>query len=126
MAYKVEAVDTQMVMWVPVDRMGIENVRRPMSTELVERLLGVIASVTAPVKRATWHQRQRRYREKIISNEPESLAAVLGELADVKRSKPLSFSEKRLFEELRDQLLIEFRLVVGEVTANSRLAAALA
>jgi CarD family transcriptional regulator len=122
-AYKLEGLHTEVVMWVPVDRAADEGVRAPVKPERVDKLLRIIKETTAPAKRATWNRRQRRYREEIATNEPERLAAVLGELADVRQNKPLSFGERRLFDQVHSLLANEFSLVAD---AGDRLEEALA
>lgn len=94
-------------MWVPEGRLQAECVRPVMSPNQVDKALDVIASCTAPEKRVTWNRRQRRYNELVATNTPQSLAEVMGELAAVRRGKRLSFTERRLFDRVRDQLTAE-------------------
>ncbi|MFT6159647.1 MAG: RNA polymerase-interacting CarD/CdnL/TRCF family regulator [Myxococcota bacterium] len=94
-------------MWVPEGRLHAECVRAVMKPNQVDKTLALIAGGSAPEKRATWNRRQRRYDQLVASNTPQSLAEVMGELAAVRRGKRLSFTERRLFDRVREQLTAE-------------------
>lgn len=97
--------------WVPLDRMETSGVRPPMSHEKVEETLEIIRSPVATERAGTWNRRRRRYQEQLAGNEPAQLAQMLGELAAARRKKVLAFGDRRLFEQVRDQLIHEIALV---------------
>ena len=94
-------------MWVPEGRMHAECVRGVMKPSQVKETLSLIKNGTAPEKRATWNRRQRRYMEMVSTNTPQSLGELMGELSAVRRRKRLSFTERRMFDRVHDQLSAE-------------------
>lgn len=108
--YRITLEKDQARMWVPVHRAAAEGLRPVMSEDRVEETWDVLKAREAPEKRANWNRRQRRYNEKLMSNQPLEMAEVLGELAAVRETKSLSFGERRIFERVRE-------LLVGEIAA---------
>lgn len=96
--------------WVPKDRIADQGLRPVMAAKRVKMVLRILAEQEAPERRRQWNQRQRRYTEMLTSNEPTSLARLVGELAAVRAQKSLSFTEKRMFREA-------WALLVSELAA---------
>jgi CarD family transcriptional regulator len=111
--------------WVPVAR-ATKSLRAVVTGDAVQGLLGIVRATVAPIKRANWNRRQRRYNEMLASNDAEQVAALLGELASVRQRKPLSFGERLIFERARVMLRDELRAACGEPTLGTRLEEALA
>lgn len=113
--------------WVPLARAQAERLRPPVSASRVPAILQVVEATEAPRKRANWNQRRKRYDTLLASNDPIQLAALVGELARVRARKPLSFSERRLFETSSSMLRTELGAVSTRRDATlARLEAALA
>ncbi len=108
--YRIELGDNAGMMWVPTDRVEEKGLRPVMSEAQVDMAWEVISQQEVPDTRDPWNRRQRRYTEMIMSNSPRSMAEVLGELAAVRRTKSLSFTEKKMFLQV-------WELVVGEMAA---------
>ena len=107
--YKIKLDTTDVRMWVPTHRAAIDGIRRPIEKNAIPEILQTIEETKAPVKRANWNRRQRRYRELLMSNDPLQIAALLGELASVRAVKSLSFGERQMFERARDLLAAELQ-----------------
>lgn len=124
---RISCGDTIQAMYVPPDSLGAEGIREPMKKSRVNRVLELVEGTTAPKKRATWNRRRRRYQQTLIENEPEGLAAMLGELGDVRTRKTLSFHERRIFERVYNLLRDEIAAALGCTadTADQRLQSAL-
>ena len=101
-------------MWVPVDRLVAEGIRSVMPKDRVKETWKAIEETVAPKKRDNWNRRQRRYNEQLMSNEPKQMGELLGELASVRREKPLSFGERRLFEKVEALLIDELAAAMGK------------
>lgn len=100
--------------WVPLGTLPEKRIRKVMSRENALEALVVMAAQEAPEKRANWNQRKRRYQEMVMDNSPKLLATLLGELAAVRRTKgTLSFSENKVFEQVRGMLKREMSLALG-------------
>lgn len=105
--YRIDLGEDAGKMWVPLHRAVVSGMRPVMTVEQAERTWQIIKAQEAPEKRANWNRRQRRYNEQLMSNEPEAMAELLGELAAVRSEKPLSFGERRLYERVKGLLTDE-------------------
>lgn len=110
------------VFYVPEDRVDGQGLRAPMDAATAATIIDSIAEVEAPAKRSNWRRRQKRYEEMIASNQPDELAALIGELAAVRRDKKkkkqsLSFVERRLMERAKDLLFGELAAVTDKTRA---------
>ncbi len=112
--YRIDLGDGNGRMWVPTHLVGAQGVRPVMSSERAEQTWQVIKDQEAPEKRQNWNRRQRRYNEKLMSNEPLEMAELLGELAAVRAQKELSFGERKIFERVRELLISEIAAALGE------------
>ncbi len=113
-AYRVNLGDKAGTTWIPVMMATPDRLRPVMSPESVPATWEVLDAQVAPEKRATWNRRQRRYNELISSGAPADLAALVGELASVQATKPLSFGELRILEKARKLLVEEIAIALGE------------
>jgi RNA polymerase-interacting CarD/CdnL/TRCF family regulator len=105
--------------WVPEDNVDACGIRRPMDKATAAGLIERIVEQEAPRKRANWRRRQKRYQETLVSNCPETLAEMIGELVAVRAAKrvkkqTLSFGESRLLERAMAMLFDELTLVTGK------------
>ena len=77
--------------WIPVNRLVDQGVRPVMDPSLIDRVMDTLSSQSAPPQRKQWNQRQRRYAQLLMSNQPVMLAQLVGELGAVDADKALSF-----------------------------------
>lgn len=112
--YKIHLESNDTTMWVPTWRVGVDGIRSPMTPEIVAKAMETMAETEAPKKRANWNRRQRRYNDLLMSNDPLQMAALLGELASVRREKKLSFGERRLYDRVRDMMEAELTAALDD------------
>jgi len=124
-AYRIEFGEGKGRIWVPVERAGEIGLRGIMEEDVAEKAFEVVSSQKAPKKRAHWNRRRRRYEDLLSSNKPREVAALVGELAAVRRVKkgPLSFGERRLLEKAIDLFVAEVSVALGvaKATVEKRL-----
>ncbi|MBX2802618.1 MAG: hypothetical protein KTR31_33370 [Myxococcales bacterium] len=112
--YRIDLGETHGRMWVPTNRVTEQGVRPVMSSDRANQAWKVLQEQEAPDERQNWNRRQRRYNEKLMSNEPIEMAELLGELAAVRNRKELSFGERKIFERVRELLVSELAAALGE------------
>ena len=116
--YRIDLGEGNGRMWVPTHLVNAQGVRRVMTGDSAVEAWRVIEAQEAPDERQNWNRRQRRYNEKLMSNEPLEMAELLGELAAVRNKKELSFGERKIFDRVRE-LLIEELAAATEQTRNN-------
>lgn len=99
--------------WIPANRLVDQGVRPVMDPSLIDRVMDTLSSQSAPTQRKQWNQRQRRYAQLLMSNQPVMLAQLVGELGAVDADKALSFTEKRMYRQAWDLLLGELAASAG-------------
>lgn len=97
---------------VPLDaavRLGLRGLITPEEAGRVLQILsGQVVGSALPQK---WNRRSRLLVDRIKAGDACELAAVLRPLAERERARELATGERRLFEQARDILLSELRLV---------------
>jgi RNA polymerase-interacting CarD/CdnL/TRCF family regulator len=110
--YRITFAESGFRTWIPTDRP--EASARPiMSGDDAEAALEALASQEVPEKQANWRRRHLRYQQTVQDNDPQELAALLGELAALQGVKTLSFQERRLFDRLKHLVLPELAAARG-------------
>lgn len=104
--------------WVPLGRMVAEGIRPVMGREALEETWEIVASQEVPDHREHWNRRRRRYTEMLMSNEPQAVARVVGELGAVDAEKRLPFAERQLYERARNLLVDEIAAASGRKRAT--------
>ena len=112
--YRIDLGDTKGRMWVPTHLVNAQGLRPVMTIERAKEAWTVIEAQAAPDERQNWNRRQRRYNEKLLSNEPIEMAELLGELAAVRNKKELSFGERKIFEKVRELLICEIAAAMAQ------------
>lgn len=120
--YRISFADSGFRTWIPTDR--AEQARPVMSGDEAEAALEAIVSPPAHEPQANWRRRHLRYQQIVRENDPQALAALLGEIAAIRSERLLSFQERRLFERLKQLVLPEIAAARG--VAPDRIAEALA
>ncbi len=116
--YRIDLGGASGRMWVPTHLVSAQGVRPVMSSDHAAKAWEVIEAQSAPEQRQNWNRRQRRYNEKLMSNEPIEMAELLGELAAVRNKKELSFGERKIFERVRELLVAEIAAATEEPRAK--------
>lgn len=97
---------------VPMNDAGRLGLRSLMLPGEVQRVLKILSGEEAGDKLpAKWNRRARLLADIIKTGDVCSLAAAVHTLAERARARALAIGEKRLFEQARDILLSELKLV---------------
>jgi CarD family transcriptional regulator len=98
---------------VPVDKADQVGLRPVAGNEEVDEVLQILKEKHVPLDRHTWNRRYRSFMEKIKSGSLFEVAEVFRDLHRLRRSKALSFGERRMLDTARD-------LIVQEVSIARR------
>lgn len=112
---------------VPMSEAGRLGLRELMSKRETERVLAILSGEVAgerfPEK---WNHRSRVLVDKIKAGDVCELAVVVKNLAERERVRALAGRERRIFEQAREILLSELKLVEAEEGLKQRLGRAVA
>jgi CarD family transcriptional regulator len=112
--YVLRVYETDKRILVPVKKAEVCGMRCLMVDGDVERVFHIIGEEVAVIEQQTWNRRYRKYLEMIKTGSPDDLARVIRDLNVLRRTKPLSFGEKKIIETAVDLLVQEIALVRGE------------
>lgn len=112
---------------VPMSEAGRLGLRNLMSERDAERVLAILSGEVAAARfPEKWNHRSRLLVDKIKAGDVCELAEVVKNLAERERARALATGEKRLFEQARDILLSELKLVEAQGSVKQRLGRAVA
>jgi len=112
--YVLRVYETDKRILVPVKKAGVCGMRCLMNGGDVDRVFHIIGEEVAVIEQQTWNRRYRKYLEMIKTGSPDDLARVIRDLNVLRRTKPLSFGEKKIIETAVDLLVQEIALVRSE------------
>jgi CarD family transcriptional regulator len=114
--YILKILDTGMKIMVPTTNAGTVGLRDLISSKQVKEVLSILKSRDIPRDTQTWNRRYREYMEKIKTGSVFEIAEVLHDLCVLRRSKELSFGERKMLETARGLLIKELAIAknVGE------------
>ena len=102
-----------MTVMIPIERVAECGLRKVISEEEVERVMGILSSAETPMA-VNWNNRYRSNMEKIKSGDVFSLAEVVKNLMRREREKGLSTGEKKMLENAKRILVSELMLAEDE------------
>lgn len=105
--YVLKVLDNGMTIKVPVQNARSIGMRNVISREHVEKVYDILRDRDVPTDNQTWNRRYRDYMSKIKTGDPLEVAKVLRDLALLKAEKPLSFGERKMFDQARTLLVQE-------------------
>lgn len=122
------------VIQVPVAKAEGVGIRAPVSKEDAEAAIDVLRHESPTTSRETWNRRYRGFMEKVKAGNLFDVAEVLRDLARLKRTKTLSFSENRMLGTVRllfveevafvqSLSFMEVERLIDEATGQTRAAA---
>ena len=109
---------------VPVNKAEQVGLRAVSGADEVAEVLAILREKDVPLDRHTWNRRYRGFMDKIKSGSIFEVAEVLRDLHRLKRSKPLSFGERRMMDTAKDLIVQE--LSVAQLTAQENVESTLA
>lgn len=120
--YCIRIDDSGMTIRVPIanaERIGIRSV---MAEKEVPKLLKILKSKKKTSNGLNWHKRQKSYIDKIKSGSLFELVEILRELTIIQARKELSFGEQRMYDNVRQLIVVEVAEAKGiDKTQASKL-----
>lgn len=111
--YTIRIDESGMTIRVPASRaqqIGIRSVIKEGDVRKVLRLLAVKDKVANGMN---WHKRQKSYIDRIKSGSVFELAEILRELTIIQAKKELSFGEQRMYDNVRQLMVMEIAEAKG-------------
>jgi CarD family transcriptional regulator len=109
---------------VPVNKAEQVGLRPVSGKDEVAEVLAILRDKDVPLDRHTWNRRYRGFMDKIKSGSIFEVAEVLRDLHRLKRTKPLSFGERRMMDTAKELIVQE--LSVAQLTAHENVESTLA
>jgi CarD family transcriptional regulator len=117
--YVLRLADSGLRILVPVHKAEQVGLRPVAGTSEVEEVLQILREKDIPLDRHTWNRRYRGFMDKIKSGSLFEVAEVFRDLHHLKRTKPLSFGERRMLDTAKDLIVQE--LCVAQATARDKI-----
>ncbi|MSQ01403.1 MAG: CarD family transcriptional regulator [Myxococcales bacterium] len=105
--YVLKILDNGMTIRVPVNNAQHIGMRTVVGLGQIDKVFDILRDRDVPTDNQTWNRRYRDYMSKIKTGDPLEVAKVLRDLALLKSEKPLSFGERKMFDQARSLLVQE-------------------
>jgi CarD family transcriptional regulator len=105
--FYVMRMDKGITISVPVENARVIGMRAVLTADRVDEVYRILSYRDVPTDNQTWNRRYRDYQGKIGTGDPIEVAKVLRDLAILRSEKPLSFGERKMFDQARDLLAQE-------------------
>jgi CarD family transcriptional regulator len=119
--YMMKILHNGMVIMIPKDNVGSVGLRQVISRDEVNEIYRILKAKEAPRdNNQTWNRRYRQYTEKIKTGSVFEIAEVLRVLFQLKRTKELSFGEKKILDTVQNLLVKEISIVKKQREEDTR------
>ncbi len=108
--YVLKILDTDRKIMVPVSNAANVGLRPPISEEDIREIFVILKEQTIAFDNQTWNRRYRGFMDKIKSGSLFEVAEVFRDLSRLRKTKTLSFGEKRMLDTARSLLLKELSI----------------
>lgn len=108
--YVLRIVESGLKVMVPTENAHAVGLREIMSADEVDEIYAILQSKQVASDTQTWNRRSREYMEKIKTGSAYEIAEVLRDLCILRKTKDLSFGERRMLETARGLLVKEIAL----------------
>jgi CarD family transcriptional regulator len=105
--YLLRLSDNDLRIMVPIDKADQVGLRPVAGSDDVNEVLQILREKAVRFDRNTWNRRYRGFMEKIKSGSLFEVAEVFRDLSRLKRTKTLSFGERRMLDTARDLVVQE-------------------
>ena len=105
--YVLKILDNGITIKVPIANARSIGMRTVVAVEQIDKVFDILKDRDVPADTQTWNRRYRDYMSKIKTGDPLEVAKVLRDLALLKADKPLSFGERKMFDQARGLLVQE-------------------
>jgi CarD family transcriptional regulator len=111
--YILKILETGMKIMIPTINAGSVGLRDLITSKQVKEVIEILKSRDIPRDTQTWNRRYREYMEKIKTGSVFEIAEVLRDLSVLRRTKELSFGERKMLDTARGLLIKELALAKG-------------
>jgi CarD family transcriptional regulator len=123
-----KVLDTQMTVMVPVTNINNVGIRPLIGKVEIDKVYNILKQKDVHIDNQTWNRRYREYMEKIKSGNAMEIAEVLRDLNILKKSKELSFGERKMYDTAKTLLVNEIFISrkLDKTAVEKKIAEALA
>lgn len=105
--YVLKILDNGMTIRVPTNNADAIGMREIIPKSAVDKVYEVLRDRKKPADKQTWNRRYREYMNKIKTGDPLEVAAVLRDLAILRKGKTLSFGERKMYDQAHGLIVQE-------------------
>ena len=119
--YIMRILHNGMMIMIPKDNVHSVGLRQVISKREVSKIYNILKVKDAPRdNNQTWNRRYRQYTEKIKTGSVFEIAEVLRVLFRLKKTKELSFGEKKILDTVQNLLVKEISIVKRQKEEDTR------
>lgn len=119
--YVMRIIHNGAMIMIPKDNVHSVGLRQVISKREVRKIYNILKAKDPPRdNNQTWNRRQRQYNEKIKTGSVFEIAEVLRILFRLKKTKELSFGEKRILDTVENLLIKEISIVKRQKEETTR------
>jgi len=111
--YVLQVLESQMTIMVPTENARSVGLRGVIQKADVENVFKILRQKNVKLDQTSWNRRFREFQEKLRTGSIYEIAEVLRNLNVLKAQKELSFGERKMLEQSKQQLVREIALATG-------------
>lgn len=111
--YTIRIDESGMTIRVPTSRASQIGLRSVIGESDVKKVLRLLRTKGKVANGVNWHKRQKSYIDRIKSGSVFELAEILRELTIIQAKKELSFGEQRMYDNVRQLIVMEIAEAKG-------------
>lgn len=121
--YVLRILDNGLTISVPLQNASALGMRRVMSPEQVKKAFETLHDWDVPPDKQTWNRRFRQYTAQLHTGDPIEVSKVLRDLSLLRKKKPLSFGERKMYDKAHTLLVQEIAVTrdIDEDTIASEI-----
>jgi CarD family transcriptional regulator len=108
--YVIRILDSDVTVMIPVNNIQTAGLREIIQPEKVNQVYKIFQKKDVIIDTTTWNRRYREYMEKIKTGSVFEIAEVMRDLYVLKKTKTLSFGERKMLDTARNLLIKELAL----------------
>ncbi len=108
--YVIRILDSDVTVMIPITNVQNVGLRELIPPEKVNQVYRIFEKKDVVIDSTTWNRRYREYMEKIKTGSVFEIAEVMRDLYILKKTKTLSFGERKMLDTARNLLVKELAL----------------
>lgn len=112
--YVMRILDSDMTVMIPQAALKSAGIREIITTSQVSKVFKIFEDQEVVIDTTTWNRRYREYMEKIKTGSVYEIAEVMRDLYVLKKTKTLSFGERKMLDTARSLLVKELAIAKTE------------